>query len=156
MPCSFWIASVDWWIISWMMWVKLSWFISPVLSDLGFWVSDLIHMIVNRINLHPVHFESIHHRSESYQSTCFFLLVFSLFELNHTLSESIQHIILAKILHLPPFSIYTHILTTTNSLNHLHLFSLKSTNLIVHLFLRLNIFSKNLCGLLSHRLLYGL
>jgi len=44
-------------------------------------------------------------------------------------------------------------LPSPKPLNHLHLFSLESPNLIVHLFLRLNIFSKNLCGLLSHRLL---
>ena len=60
---------------------------------------------------------------------------------------------LGKILHLSLFSIYTNFLITPKLQNHLHLFSLESPNLIVHLFLRLNTFSKNLYGLLSHRLL---
>jgi len=79
-------------------------------------------------------------------NSCFFFLVF-------LLSVWFNTLFLAKILHLPPFSIYTHILITPKPLNHLHLFSLDSPNLIVHLFLRLNTFSKNLCGLLSHKLL---
>ena len=48
--------------------------------------------LVNRINLHLGQFESIHYRSESYQSSCFILLVFLLSESNHTLSESIQYV----------------------------------------------------------------
>jgi len=60
---------------------------------------------------------------------------------------------LAEIFHLPPFSIYTHFLITSKPFNHLHLFSLESPNLIVHLFLRLDTFSKNHCESLSHRFL---
>jgi hypothetical protein len=109
--------------------------------------------LVNRVNLHYGQFESIHYRSESYQSSCFILLVFLLSESNHTFSESIQYVVFGQNIVLPPFSIYTHILLTPKLLNHLHLLSLESSNLIVYLFLRLNTFSKNHCGLLSHRLL---
>jgi len=54
---------------------------------------------------------------------------------------------LAKFLHLPLLPIYTHILITPKLLNHLHQFSLESSYLIFHLFLILNNFSKNHCGL---------
>jgi len=91
---------------------------------------------LNRINL--------------YISSC---LTFSCMNrITHYVNRLIM-LFLAKILLLQPFSIYTHILITTKPLNHFHLFSLESPNLIVHLFFRLNTFSKNHYGPLSHRFL---
>jgi len=47
---------------------------------------------------------------------------------------------LAKILHFPSFSIYSHFLITPKILNHLHQFSLESPNLIVRTFFNIKHF----------------
>jgi len=90
---------------------------------LGFALLNRFISLFNRINLHLELYDSIQIHPELYQPSWLSLLVFSCLNWLTPLVIPFIMLFLTNFLHLPLFSIYTHILITPKQLNHLHLFN---------------------------------
>jgi len=98
---------------------------------------ESIHKSLNHINLHPGIFESIQIVPDAYQSSKSSCLSFSCLNRFTHFVNRFTMLFLAEILHLPPFSIYTHLLITPIFFESFAPILSRSQNLIVHKFFKI-------------------